>query len=81
MTLCLASAACVLRQTLGVRTLLVVINKMDDPTVRYRHTAITASFDRDAPLQVMWAPERFQECKEKLSPFLKAGCVCSCLVN
>ena len=75
------SMACVIRQTLGVRTLLVVINKMDDPTVRYRHTAIIASFVTDAPHKVMWAPERFQECKEKLSPFLKACCLCTCLEN
>ena len=39
-------------QTLGVRLLVVVINKMDDPTVK-------------------WSQERFNECEEKLSPFLK----------
>jgi len=43
-----------LAKTLGVRVLLVVVNKMDDPTVE-------------------WAQERFEECKEKLTPFLK-GC-------
>jgi len=43
-----------LAKTLGVRMLLVVINKMDDPTVE-------------------WSEERFNECQEKLTPFLK-GC-------
>jgi len=43
-----------LAKTLGVRLLVVVINKMDDPTVK-------------------WSQERFNECEEKLSPFLK-GC-------
>ena len=43
-----------LAKTLGVRILLVVINKMDDPTVEY-------------------SQERFDECVEKLTPFLK-GC-------
>lgn len=41
-----------LAKTLGVRMLLVVINKMDDPTVE-------------------WAQERYEACKEGLSPFLK----------
>ena len=41
-----------LAKTLGVSKLLVVVNKMDDPTVE-------------------WAQERFEECKEKLTPFLK----------
>jgi len=41
-----------LAKTLGVRMLVVVINKMDDPTVE-------------------WSQERFEECKEKLTPFLK----------
>jgi len=43
-----------LAKTLGVRMLVVVINKMDDVTVA-------------------WAQERFDECRDKLSPFLK-GC-------
>jgi peptide chain release factor subunit 3 len=43
-----------LAKTLGVRLLLVVINKMDDPTVEY-------------------SQERFVECQEKLTPYLK-GC-------
>jgi len=42
-----------LAKTLGVRILVVVVNKMDDPTV-------------------MWEQERFEECKEKLTPFLKS---------
>mmetsp|Transcript_2128 Transcript_2128/g.5453 ORF Transcript_2128/g.5453 Transcript_2128/m.5453 type:complete len:417 (+) Transcript_2128:635-1885(+) len=41
-----------LAKTLGVRMLVVVINKMDDPTVE-------------------WAEERYKECIEKLTPFLK----------
>lgn len=40
-------------KTIGVRHLIVVINKMDDPTV-------------------LWAKERFDECVDKLTPFLKA---------
>jgi len=47
-----------LAKTLGVRILLVVINKMDDPTVEF-------------------SEERFEECKEKLTPFLK-GCGYNC---
>lgn len=43
-----------LAKTLGVRLLVVVINKMDDPTVQ-------------------WSQERFEECRDKLTPFLK-GC-------
>jgi len=43
-----------LAKTLGVRILLVAINKMDDPTVEF-------------------SKERFDECVEKLTPFLK-GC-------
>ena len=43
-----------LAKTLGVRILVVAINKMDDPTVDF-------------------SQERFDECCEKLSPFLK-GC-------
>jgi len=41
-------------KTLGVRLLVVAINKMDDPTVE-------------------WSQERFEECRDKLMPFLK-GC-------
>ena len=41
-----------LAKTLGVRILVVAINKMDDPTVAF-------------------SQERFDECCEKLSPFLK----------
>jgi peptide chain release factor subunit 3 len=43
-----------LAKTLGVRILIVVINKMDDQTVEY-------------------SEERYNECVEKLTPFLK-GC-------
>ena len=43
-----------LAKTLGVRILVVAINKMDDPTVEF-------------------AQARFDECVEKLTPFLK-GC-------
>ncbi|XP_061175477.1 eukaryotic peptide chain release factor GTP-binding subunit ERF3A-like [Saccostrea echinata] len=39
-------------KTAGVRHLIVVINKMDDPTVQ-------------------WSEDRFNECKEKLLPYLK----------
>eukprot|EP01041_Mallomonas_annulata_P012560 gene12560-26451_t len=42
-----------LAKTLGVRYLLVVINKMDDPTV-------------------MWEQARFDECCNKLKPYLKS---------
>ena len=41
-----------LAKTLGVRLLVVVINKMDDQTVE-------------------WSQERFDECRDKLTPFLK----------
>jgi len=40
-------------KTIGVKHLVVVINKMDDPTV-------------------LWSKERFDECVEKLTPFLKS---------
>jgi peptide chain release factor subunit 3 len=40
-------------KTIGVKHLLVVINKMDDPNVN-------------------WSKERFDECVDKLTPFLKA---------
>jgi len=43
-----------LAKTLGVSFLVVVINKMDDPTVE-------------------WSKERYDECVQKLKPFLK-GC-------
>ncbi|VEU44992.1 unnamed protein product [Pseudo-nitzschia multistriata] len=43
-----------LAKTLGVSYLVVVINKMDDPTVQ-------------------WAKERYDECVQKIRPFLK-GC-------
>jgi peptide chain release factor subunit 3 len=41
-----------LAKTLGIRQMVIVINKMDDPTVE-------------------WGKERFDECLEKLKPFLK----------
>ncbi|XP_036596444.1 eukaryotic peptide chain release factor GTP-binding subunit ERF3A-like [Trichosurus vulpecula] len=41
-----------LAKTAGVKHLIVLINKMDDPTVN-------------------WSHERYEECKEKLLPFLK----------
>lgn len=41
-----------LAKTAGVKHLIVVINKMDDPTVN-------------------WSLERFNECKDALTPFLK----------
>lgn len=41
-----------LAKTAGVKYLIVLINKMDDPTVD-------------------WSSERYEECKEKLVPFLK----------
>jgi peptide chain release factor subunit 3 len=41
-----------LAKTLGVKNLIIVINKMDDPTVD-------------------WSKERYDECKTKLTPFLK----------
>ncbi|XP_004606630.1 eukaryotic peptide chain release factor GTP-binding subunit ERF3B [Sorex araneus] len=41
-----------LAKTAGVKHLVVLINKMDDPTVN-------------------WSNERYEECKEKLLPFLK----------
>ncbi|XP_055984614.1 eukaryotic peptide chain release factor GTP-binding subunit ERF3B [Sorex fumeus] len=41
-----------LAKTVGVKHLVVLINKMDDPTVN-------------------WSNERYEECKEKLLPFLK----------
>lgn len=41
-----------LAKTEGVRHLIVLINKMDDPTVE-------------------WAEERFNECRDKLLPYLK----------
>lgn len=40
-------------KTIGVKYLIVVINKMDDPTVN-------------------WSKERYDECVDKLTPFLKA---------
>ena len=43
-----------LAKTLGVRQLVVVINKMDNKTVK-------------------WSKERFDHCKKKLDPFLKAS--------
>lgn len=42
-----------LAKTAGVKHLIVLINKMDDPTVN-------------------WSNERYEECKEKLVPFLKS---------
>jgi len=42
----------VLAKTVGVKTIIVVINKMDDPTVE-------------------WAQSRYDECVDKLTPFLK----------
>ncbi|XP_051824877.1 eukaryotic peptide chain release factor GTP-binding subunit ERF3A-like [Antechinus flavipes] len=41
-----------LAKTAGVKHLIVLVNKMDDPTVN-------------------WSNERYEECKEKLLPFLK----------
>uniref|UniRef100_A0A6I8SYP2 G1 to S phase transition 1 n=1 Tax=Xenopus tropicalis TaxID=8364 RepID=A0A6I8SYP2_XENTR len=41
-----------LAKTAGVKHLIVLINKMDDPTVN-------------------WSNDRYEECKEKLVPFLK----------
>lgn len=43
---------------MGVRILVAVVNKMDDPTAG-------------------WSQERFEECKEKLLPYLK-GCGYNC---
>ena len=39
-------------KTAGVKFLVVLINKMDDPTVE-------------------WSEERYNECKDKLLPYLK----------
>lgn len=39
-------------KTAGVHHLIVLINKMDDPTVE-------------------WSKERFEECRDKILPFLK----------
>lgn len=44
-----------LAKTAGVRHLVVLINKMDDPTVK-------------------WDEDRFKECRDKLTPFLKKSC-------
>ncbi|KAF9574182.1 translation termination factor GTPase eRF3 [Mortierella alpina] len=44
----------VLAKNGGINKLVVVINKMDDPTVK-------------------WSKERYDECVEKLSPFLKSN--------
>lgn len=44
----------VLAKTAGVRQMIVVMNKMDEPTVE-------------------WSKERFDECEQKLTPFLKAS--------
>lgn len=41
-----------LAKTAGVKHCVVLINKMDDPTVN-------------------WSEERYNECKEKLTPYLK----------
>ena len=41
-----------LAKTAGVKHLIVLINKMDDPTV-------------------LWSEARYNECKEKLVPYLK----------
>ena len=41
-----------LAKTAGVKHLVILINKMDDPTVQ-------------------WDQERYEECKTKLTPFLK----------
>ncbi|KAJ7984736.1 hypothetical protein DPEC_G00357850 [Dallia pectoralis] len=41
-----------LAKTAGVKHLIILVNKMDDPTVN-------------------WSLERYEECKEKLVPFLK----------
>ncbi|VDP96045.1 unnamed protein product [Echinostoma caproni] len=43
----------VLVKTAGVKYLIVVVNKMDDPTV-------------------MWDQTRYNECKDKIAPFLKS---------
>ena len=42
-----------LAKTTGVKLLVVVINKMDDPTV-------------------LWSEERYNECRDKLLPYLKS---------
>lgn len=41
-----------LAKTAGVKHLIVLINKMDDPTVQ-------------------WSADRYNECKDKLVPYLK----------
>lgn len=41
-----------LAKTAGVQHLIVLINKMDDPTV-------------------LWSEERYQECHDKILPYLK----------
>lgn len=46
-----------LAKTSGVRQLVVVINKMDDPTVILQNG--------------QWSKDRYEECKTKLLPFLK----------
>lgn len=43
----------ILAKTLGVKRMLVVINKMDEPSVN-------------------WSQERYEECVNKLTPYLKA---------
>ena len=48
----MTSQRAVLAKTQGVNKLVVVVNKMDDPTVE-------------------WSQERYEECRDKLSPFLK----------
>ncbi len=63
----------VLAKTAGVRTLIVAINKMDDPTVNWEkeRCAILSSVDLCRTLQLtVWAL-RYDECITKLTPFLK----------
>jgi peptide chain release factor subunit 3 len=46
-----------LAKTAGVKHLVVLVNKMDDPTVN-------------------WEEDRYNECKDKILPYLKKlGCV------
>lgn len=64
-----------LAKTAGVKHLVVLINKMDDPTVNWDEERLVRHLPwalNEVSLSITYClPHRYNECKEKLLPYLK----------
>lgn len=61
-----------LAKTAGVKHLVILINKMDDPTVEWEKSRYYGKYLFECiEILPMLILRRYDECKEKLVPFLK----------